>query len=54
MAREELVKNIEEVNGRIETLEKFLQYAKEPKVIISLCDDILDLRLKREIYNCLL
>lgn len=54
MDRVELFKNIEEINRRIERLEKFLQYAKDADVIVGLCDDILELRLKRDIYSALL
>lgn len=46
----DILERVIAINNQILTYEKFLEYAKDSETITSLCDDILALRVKKDIY----
>lgn len=52
--RETIIEEIIKINYRLIELERYLKYAKEADTIVSLCDDIIALRVKKDIYYGLL
>ena len=54
MDRMQITEEIVKINYRLIELERYLKYAKDADTIVSLCDDIIALRIKKDIYYGLL
>ena len=54
MDKMQITEEIVKINYRLIELERYLKYAKDADTIVSLCDDIMALRIKKDIYYCLL
>lgn len=52
--RMQITEEIVKINYRLIELERYLKYAKEADTIVSLYEDIMELRLKKDIYYGLL
>ena len=52
--RMQITEEIVKINYRLIELERYLKYAKEADTRVSLCEDIMELRLKKDIYYGLL
>ena len=49
--RMQITEEIVKINYRLIELERYLKYAKEADTIVSLCEDIMELRLKKDIFS---